>query len=907
MKYVKKGMVHFICLAILLLLVHFNLPTFALGNVGMQEPIDQTEKKPMMLNGKGDNNSSKEESYIIKYKDIAKGKEDLDKNDKKLEKVYKHVPFITAKLTPTEFEAFRKDENVEFIEKDHPTEVMNELADTNGDASTPNTPQSEDDLYTDNIKNIGALEAHNKGYYGEGIKVAVLDTGIDKESPELQIAGGISFVTEESDYDDLNGHGTAVSGIVSAIQDDRGFIGISPKVELFAVKVLNTEGIGTYSQAIQGIDWAIDQHMNVISMSFGGTVDSQALQQAITEADRQGILIVAAAGNQGMGEETELYPARYSQVLSVGAINETNHRASFSSTGSQLDLVAPGSNILSTGLNGGSTIQSGTSMAAPHVTGAAAALWASDPTLTNQDVKQKLLDTATSLGEPNEYGRGIVNLAKALGLSEGPLVTQLAEKSEMDKFDSDVLALSKKLINLRDYAIQTEDIPLAKQIDNDYNSLIISNNELYFNQEIPVSKDVVAQSQALNEYYSSHKIELEKLKAAYEQMIADYTAKLPAFNESETEPLNTQSTQLLPNSPVDVSLAAGAYEVFSFTPAASGTYNIYTGPYGGTGGSNDTVLELYSDATLTTLITSNDDSNGTTFSEIKPSLTGSSTYYIKLRPFSSSGSVHARLTAEVNTTTVISLNSPIDVDLPASGSKIFKFTPSSSGYFNIYTDYFNGTTSSGTSDTLLYVYTAENLSNQIAYNDDSNGTFSQVKINMTAGKSFYIKLAGYNGTSVHARINVVQEVQTFQTITKNNPIDVNVGQNQYMAYTFTPAVTGKYRIYTGPFAGTGGSSDTMLYLYSDANLASVLASNDDSNGTLFSEIVYTLNAGSTYYIRITGFAGQNISARLTIGDPKSKYVYDSAGRLDYILLSTGGKLDYLYDDNGNLVKKEFFP
>ncbi|MDQ8734837.1 S8 family peptidase [Paenibacillus sp. LHD-38] len=861
----------------------------------------------MKPNGEGDNTSSKEERYIIKYKDKKKVKQALEKKDKKPEKEYKHLSFMTAKLTQTEFETFSKDENIEYIEKDHPIEVMNEIVDTEGDTSTPTTQQSEDDLYTDNIKKVGAWEAHNEGFYGEGIKVAVLDTGIDKESPELQIAGGISFAPEESDYDDFNGHGTAVSGIISAIQDDRGFIGISPSIELYAVKVLNTEGIGTYSQAIQGIDWAIDQSMNVISMSFGNTADSQALQQAITAADSQGILIVAAAGNQGIGEETELYPARYSQVLSAGAINETNQRASFSSTGSQLDLVAPGSNILSIGLNGESTTQSGTSMAAPHVTGAAAALWASDPTLTNQDVKQKLLDTATSLGEPNEYGKGLVNLAKALGLSEGPHVTKPVEKSEIEKFDSEILVMSKMLINLRDHAIQIDDISLAKQIDNDYNSLIISNNELYFSQEIPVSKDAVAQAQSLNAYYSNHKIELEKLKTVYEQTIADYTAKLPAFIESETEPLSTLSSQLLPNSPVDVSLAAGAYEVFSFTPVVFGTYRIYTGPYGGTGGSNDTVIELYSDAALTMLITSNDDSNSTNFSEIKPILTGNTTYYIKIRHFSPSGAVHARLTAEVNTTTVLSLNSPIDVDLPTSGSTIFKFTPTSSGYFKIYTEYFNGTNSSGSSDTLLYVYTVESLSNQIAYNDDSNGTlFSQVKINMTAGKSFYIKLAGYNGKSVHARINVVQELQTFQTITKNTPIDVNVGQNQYIAYNFTPAVTGKYRVYTGPYAGTGGSSDTMLYLYNNTNLTTTLASNDDSNGTRFSEIVYTLNAGSTYYIRLTGYAGQSVSARLMIANPKSTYVYDSAGRLDYILIATGGKLDYLYDNNGNLVKKEFF-
>ncbi|CAM3994187.1 S8 family serine peptidase [Paenibacillus alkaliterrae] len=870
---------------VLLLFGPFNMLSFALEYAGVREP----------KSNKMEPNFSKEERYIIKYKNVAKGKQDLKKKNKKAGKEFKHVPYITAELTTTELEDLRKDKNIEFIEKDHPIEVMTEI-----------TEQSEQDLYTDNIKSVGAFQAHNQGFYGEGIKVALLDTGIDKESPELRIAGGVSFVPEESDYDDYNGHGTAVSGIVSAIQDNKGLIGVAPNVDLYAVKVLNTEGIGTYSQVIQGIDWAIDQRMNVISMSFGGKADSLALQQAIAAADSQGLLIVAAAGNEGSGEETELYPARYSEVLSVGAVNEGNQRASFSSTGSQLDLVAPGAIILTTGLNGESVIQSGTSMAAPHVTGAAAALWASDHALTNQDVKQKLLEAATSLGEPNEYGRGLVNLAKALELSEEPPVIPILHKSEMEVFDAEVTAMSKKLMSLSDHAIQMKNIPLAKQIDNDYNSLIITNNELYSEPEIPESKDEVVQSRVLNDYYSKHITEFEKLKTVYQEAIAQYTEQLPTYIEPETDSLSVQSMQLLLNTPVDVSLATGAYEVFSFTPATSRGYKIYTGPYGGAGGSNDTVLELYSDANLTTLITSNDDSNGTLFSEIKPTLTANTTYYVKLRHFSS-GAVHARLTAEVFTP-AISLNSPIDVDLPTSGSQIFKFTPSSSGYYKIYTTYYNGNSSSGSNDTVLHVYSDVNLSTQIAYNDDSNGTlFSQVKMNMTAGKSFYIKLRGYGNGSVHARINVVPEPQSFQSIDLNTPIDVNVGQNQYMAYSFTPTITGSYRIYTGPYGGTGGSSDTILYLYGDTNMTSSLIYNDDSNGTVFSEINYTLSAGTTYYIRLTGFAGRSISTRIMISQPKNSYVYDDAGRLDYITLSTGGTLDYQYDANGNLKKKVFLP
>lgn len=111
-------------------------------------------------------------------------------------------------------------------------------------------------------------------------------------------------------------------------------------------------------------------------MSFGGYENSEALHYAIQKANEKGIVVVAAAGNSGEGTETELYPARFSEVISVGAVDKTNRRANYSSTGSELDIVAPGSDILSTLKDGTYGVMSGTSMATPHVTGAVAAIWA---------------------------------------------------------------------------------------------------------------------------------------------------------------------------------------------------------------------------------------------------------------------------------------------------------------------------------------------------------------------------------------------------------------------------------------------------------------------------------------------------------------------------------------------------
>lgn len=131
------------------------------------------------------------------------------------------------------------------------------------------------------------------------------------------------------------------------------------------------------------------------------------------------ILVIAAAGNQGVGSETELYPALYPEVVSVGAVGKDHQRAVHSSTGSELDLVAPGTDILSTTSHGKFGVMTGTSMAAPHVIGAAALLWSKNKKWTSDQVKKALYELATPLGDANEYGHGLVNVAKALVKQNG--------------------------------------------------------------------------------------------------------------------------------------------------------------------------------------------------------------------------------------------------------------------------------------------------------------------------------------------------------------------------------------------------------------------------------------------------------------------------------------------------------
>jgi subtilisin len=273
----------------------------------------------------------------------------------------------------------------------------------------------------DSVDRIDAelVHSYNKG---TGVKVAIIDTGIDPDHPDLDdnCKGGFDFVNDDTTPMDDNGHGTHVAGIVAAKDDSLGVIGVAPQAWLYAVKVLDAAGSGDVSDVIAGIQWAITNGMDIISMSLRSTVDNQALHDICDTAynDGNGILVVAAAGNdysmRGRRKELDTvgYPARYDSVIAVGATDNTDTRASYSSTGSALELTAPGDYINSTMLDNTYALGSGTSMACPHVTGTAALILSSDSELSASEVRNRLQNTADDLGSPgwdSWYGYGLVD------------------------------------------------------------------------------------------------------------------------------------------------------------------------------------------------------------------------------------------------------------------------------------------------------------------------------------------------------------------------------------------------------------------------------------------------------------------------------------------------------------------
>lgn len=267
------------------------------------------------------------------------------------------------------------------------------------------------------VDHIEADLVHSAGNTGTGVNVALLDTGINYKHPDLaaNYKGGYDFVNDDSDPMDDNNHGSHVAGILAAVRDNVGVVGVAPSVNIYSLKVSGSDGRGTYSDMIAGLNWAVENDMDIASMSLGGTSSSSTLATAIKNAYDSGMLLVAAAGNAGTS--SILYPAAYEQVIAVGATDNFDKRASWSNYGSKIELMAPGVSIKSTVGSSSYDTYSGTSMAAPHVAGVAALVYATGIATTNAEVRTVLQKTAIDLGTAGRdsyYGYGLVRADKAV-------------------------------------------------------------------------------------------------------------------------------------------------------------------------------------------------------------------------------------------------------------------------------------------------------------------------------------------------------------------------------------------------------------------------------------------------------------------------------------------------------------
>lgn len=328
---------------------------------------------------------------------------------------YHLVPAIAARMPAWAVSTLRSNARVAAIEPDGPVFALAQEAELDN---------------TWGVRRIGAGTVHQTGDLGTGVTVAVLDSGIDYTHPELGVSfgGGWDFVNNDPDPWDDYGHGTHVAGTIAAALDDAGVVGGAPGVRLYALKVLNAQGTGSWSRVIAALQWAVDNHIQITNNSYAGGTPANAstVRAAFDNAEAAGVLHVAAAGNSGWcagTNSTILWPAAVRSVIAVGAVDVNDTRPCFSSTGPKLELMAPGVGINSTFPDGGYGVLSGTSSAAPHVAAASALVMAAGVTdwndngRVNDEVRAILAATAFDLGSPGfdtQYGFGLVDAAAAV-------------------------------------------------------------------------------------------------------------------------------------------------------------------------------------------------------------------------------------------------------------------------------------------------------------------------------------------------------------------------------------------------------------------------------------------------------------------------------------------------------------
>ena len=320
------------------------------------------------------------------------------------------APIIAASLTAGDIAALKADPNVQSVEPDGICYAL---------AAVEGLPSPLVETIPWGIDRIKAPQAWDITK-GKGIKVAVVDTGIDYTHPDLSpnYRGGISFVPTETDPRDYNRHGTHVAGTIGAAINGTGVIGVAPSAYLYAVKILSSAGSGQWSWLIAGIQWCISNGMQALNMSLGGPSAPTALQAICDLAWSRGLILVAAAGNSGGAVG---FPAKYQSVIAVSAIDSANLIAGFSSRGPEVELCAPGVNVLSTLPGNTYGTLSGTSMASPHVAGVAALAlsshrWSPPGLAHNVAVRRLLALTADNLGIPGRdqlYGFGRVDAEEA--------------------------------------------------------------------------------------------------------------------------------------------------------------------------------------------------------------------------------------------------------------------------------------------------------------------------------------------------------------------------------------------------------------------------------------------------------------------------------------------------------------
>jgi subtilisin len=374
------------------------------------------------------------------------------------------VTAVAGNFSEQAIDALSRRTDVEYVEEDRPMRAL----DTEVDAAWGVDRVDAEVAHANDVDDDGSNET------GNGAHVAVIDTGIDSDHPDLDdnLGDGHAVVSARGPYseewDDDNGHGTHCAGIAGAEDNGSGVVGVAPGSTLHAVKVLDKNGSGRTSDVVAGIDWVTDKESDwgptVASLSLGGG-DTQTLQEACQNAQEAGVLVVAAAGNDGNTSACDdndcvAYPAAYSSVVAVSATNRCDEVSPWSSVGPEIELAAPGAVIRST-VPGGYDTKSGTSMACPHVSGAGAVLMADGTSAgtartTLQDSAETVEHDPNGSDTDSSYGHGLLDVANAVGVASDDDMTPVVTTEPATDVDDTSATLNGSIDSKEIFGCATE-------------------------------------------------------------------------------------------------------------------------------------------------------------------------------------------------------------------------------------------------------------------------------------------------------------------------------------------------------------------------------------------------------------------------------------------------------------------
>lgn len=356
------------------------------------------------------------------------------------EYVFENLPIALVHATPSQIHALKMNPNISLVEENKTYQAIPNQKPKKVNVKdfvykhTKDEGESErkhgagissvalEDFVPYGVEYVGSYTAWKEGVTGKGVKVGVIDTGVSLNHEDIRVVNQVNFIPNEPN-DDIHGHGTHVAGIIAASANDKGVVGVAPDAEIYSAKVAKSDGTVTFEDFVKGVDWGIEMGVDILNISLAFPPSEDDLfKEVIKKAEEKGILVVAAAGNGGTLIETDglgpyvYYPANQDDVIGVSSVNSMFDLSWFSSYGKEIDIAAPGEEIVSLylgnnylGNNYG--LMSGTSMAAPHVTGVLALMKQKYPQLSSKKLKDMLFTSALDIGNKGKdefFGHGFV-------------------------------------------------------------------------------------------------------------------------------------------------------------------------------------------------------------------------------------------------------------------------------------------------------------------------------------------------------------------------------------------------------------------------------------------------------------------------------------------------------------------